>query len=143
MIFQPGKHGVVCIRRIPSSPYGSAVTRQCGEMSVFATGMVQECTTVYSTVPAQEQGARLPAMRRRRLDFSQKLYFIPGNIQVLFPAQRTAEDHCSSGSFIMEKHLSPATIMWSISVMPILRKHFSKRIVDLTSADEGRRLPDG
>ncbi len=28
---------------------------------------------MYSTAPAQEQGARLTAMRHRRLDFSQKL----------------------------------------------------------------------
>ena len=43
----------------------------CGGRSGFAMSTQQECT-VYSTVAAQEQGARLPASRRRRLDFSQK-----------------------------------------------------------------------
>ena len=44
----------------------------CGGRSGFATSTQQECT-VYSTVAAQEQGARLPASRHRRLDFSQKI----------------------------------------------------------------------
>ena len=43
----------------------------CGGRSGFATSTQQECT-MYSTVAAQEQGARLPASRHRRLDFSQK-----------------------------------------------------------------------
>ena len=40
--------------------------------SGFATSTEQECT-VYSTAPAQEQGARLTTMRHRSKDFSQKL----------------------------------------------------------------------
>ena len=53
---------------------------QRGTMSGFATSTQQECT-VYSTVAAQEQGARLPASRHRSKDFSQKLrqYFIRYN----------------------------------------------------------------
>ena len=39
----------------------------CGGRSGFATSTQQECT-MYSTVAAQEQGARLPASRHRRFD---------------------------------------------------------------------------
>ena len=39
----------------------------CGGRSCFATSTQQECT-MYSTVAAQEQGARLPASRHRRLE---------------------------------------------------------------------------
>jgi hypothetical protein len=45
---------------------------QRATMSCFATSTEQECT-MYSTAPAQEQGARLTTMRHRSKDFSQKL----------------------------------------------------------------------
>ena len=38
---------------------------------------------LYSTAPAQEQGARLTTMRHRRFDFSQKLVEINGNLYTL------------------------------------------------------------
>ena len=44
-----------------------AATRRA-TMSGFATSTEQECT-MYSTAPAQEQGARLTTMRLRSKDF--------------------------------------------------------------------------
>ena len=61
VIFQPDLHG--------SAPTGGWIAE---EGRVLRRVRNRSCT-MYSTVAAQEQGARLPASRHRRLYFSQKI----------------------------------------------------------------------